>query len=364
MRKRRKVALLYGGNTVEHEVSLVSAATILKHLKPQHFEVIPIGIDKQGHCFVHDVEDLKYFDKSLPVQTEKSFEVPGLIYKSNFFTNVDVVLSVAHGRNYQNGGLQGLLTLANTPFVGCDLLGAAIGMDKDISRRLAVGNGVHCPDYRVIKKSSSEEIRKNHIQEMSQIWGWPLFVKPCSLGSSVGVNKVFDKIECEKSIAHALQYDEEVLLEQYIQGRELEVMVIEDLKKHEIRASLPGEIIVNHADGFYSYAAKYKDAYHSEYMAPAQISMDLTKKLREMAVEIFQRLKLKGMSGIDFFYDETNQKLYFNGVNTLPACHPTSLFPQLWNKTGMELEELFMHWIDTAILQHQKRSEVITHYTI
>lgn len=363
MRKPRKVALLYGGNTIEHEVSLVSAANILKNLKPEHYEVIPIGIDKQGRFYVNEVEDLKYFEKSLPVQTDKSFEIPSLIYKAKFFTPVDVVLPITHGGHYQNGGLQGILSFSNIPYVGCDVLGSAIGMDKDISRRLATGDEFVCPNYRLIQKNDSIDMRKSLIHEMYQMWGWPLFVKPCSAGSSIGVSKVNDEAECDKAIEYALKFDDEILIEQYIKGRELKVMVIEDLRKGTIRASLPGEIQVNHIDGFYSYAAKYKDAHHSEYFAPAQLSDELTKTICQTAIEIFKRLKLKNLSGIDFFYDEIDQQLYFNGVNTIPVCHATSLYPQMWSKIGLEFSELLTHWIETAISQHKMRNALITDYT-
>lgn len=190
MSTRLKVAVIYGGNSVQHEISLASAAAVVKHLDPKIYEVIPVGIDKKGHLHVHEMEDLKFEDKSWPVQTDKSFEIPSLIHDTKFFTPVDVVISLTYGGDYENGGLQGLFNLARVPYVSTDVLGSAIGLNKDIARRLACGDGIQSPAYRLLNKNDHEGLWGHRVREMVNQQGWPLIVKPCAGGSSIGVAKV------------------------------------------------------------------------------------------------------------------------------------------------------------------------------
>jgi D-alanine-D-alanine ligase len=362
MSTRLKVAVIYGGNSVQHEISLASAAAVVKHLDSKIYEVIPVGIDKKGHLHVHEMEDLKFEDKSWPVQTDKSFEIPSLIHDTKFFTPVDVVISLTYGGDYENGGLQGLFNLARVPYVSTDVLGSAIGLNKDIARRLACGDGIQSPAYRLLNKNDHEGLWGHRVREMVNEKGWPLIVKPCAGGSSIGVAKVHHLSEALEAIKNAFQYDEEVLVEQAISGREIEVVVIQDLKRQQLRASLPGEINFKNQDECYSYDLKHKKSHLVQYIVPAKIDADWMQTIRQTAIEIFKRIKCKSMARIEFFYDEKNQKLYFNEINTLLSSPSNHLSAMVWDKTGLKFDELLRLLIETAMLQFQIKNQLVTEY--
>ena len=362
MSTRLKVAVIYGGNSVQHEISLASAASVVKFLDPKIYEIIPVGIDKKGHLHVHEIEDLKFEDKIWPVQTDKSFEIPSLIYDTKFFTPVDVVISLIYGGDYENGGLQGLLNIARVPYVSTDVLGAAIGLHKDIARRLACGDGILSPAYSLLNKIDDEGLWEYQVREMVNACGWPLIVKPCTGGSSIGVAKVHHLFEAIEAIKNAFQYDEEVLVEQAISGREIEVVVIQDLKRQQLRASLPGEIDLKKQDEYYSYDLKHKKSHLVQYIAPAKIDADWTQTIRQTAIEIFKRVKCKSMARLEFFFDEKNQKLYFNEINTLLSSPSNHLSAMIWEKTGLKFDELLNLLIETAMLQFEIKNQLVTDY--
>lgn len=362
MTKRLKVALLYGGNNSEHEVSLASAASVLKHLDPQSYEVFPIALDKQGIPHLHQEQDLRALNQALPVMTDKSKKLSSLILDSQFCLPVDVVLPIMHGTFYEDGCLQGLLRLANIAFVGCDVLSSALGMDKDIARQIACDEYIECAQYTSIHKKMSDNEWAYIVDHAINQFGWPLFIKPCSSGSSVGIHKAQNRQQVFDAIQDALRFDEEVLIEQCIVGREIEVSVLEDLKNRQVICSLPGEIRVNHKDGFYSYDAKYINSQSSEYLIPAPLTPEWSDKIRQAALDVFKKLKCRGLARVDFFYDEKNQKLYFNEINTMPGFTSISLYPSMWKKSGINFNELLALLIETAILQQEIRQNLITNY--
>jgi D-alanine-D-alanine ligase len=364
MSGRLKIAILYGGRTGEHEVSLVSAASVLQHLDKDKYEITPIGIDKNGMIYLNRTEELLQYSKSLPVRTEHSFIIHSLIDNAKFCCDMDVVIPMIHGHDYEDGCLQGVLRHAQVAFVGCDVIGSAIGMSKDIAKRLAIHDGVDTAKYFLIEKNMSQStwvsIADKAVTELS----WPIFVKPSNAGSSVGIHKVKDFDSLYFAIQDAMRFDEEVLLEECISGREIEVAVLEDYQNSQIKSSIPGEIKVKHQDGFYSYAAKYLESDCSEYLIPAPLSTEWTLKIQEAAKEIFKRLKCRGMARVDFFFDENNQKLYFNEINTIPGFTAISFYPLLWSKTGLDIKKLLDCLIETAMLQHQSRMKLITDFNV
>ncbi len=362
MLNRIRVALVYGGKTNEHEVSLVSAASVYQYLDRARYELIPIAIDKEGRLHLHQDEDLQGFEKALPVQTDKSLPLHALIDNASFCRPVDVVLPILHGRDYEDGCLQGLLRQANVAFVGCDVLGSAIGMSKDTARLLACRGDVLGADFVLLQKNMPDAEKSALMDEAVNRLSWPIFVKPSCAGSSVGIHKVKNYEELQLGIQDAFLYDEEVLLEACIYGREIEVAVLENYREQKIEASLPGEIKVNHPDGFYSYAAKYLESNQSEYLIPAPLSQVWISEIQATAVKIFKRLKCKGMARVDFFFDENNQRLYFNEVNTIPGFTSISLYPQMWAKSGLPYPKLLDSLIDTALLQHKTRMALLTSF--
>lgn len=362
MSKRVKVALLYGGNSGEHEVSLASAASVLSNLDATRFEVIPIGMDKQGRCYVNDYEALLACQSALPVCTSNARPIDSLIESGRFAIDVDVVFPVVHGPLYEDGCLQGMLKLANVAFVGCDVLSSAIGMDKDMARRVTKLEGIASARYRRFVGSMSHEVLESFAREVSVAFGFPMFVKPCSMGSSVGIHRVNNLVELQEAICDARKYDDEVLVEEFIAGREIELAVLENAMSEAPHVSCAGEIKVRHRDGFYSYAAKYLESEQTDLVAPAVMSDSILQQLQQLAAKIFTCLKCRGMARVDFFVNEETGAIYFNEINTLPGFTAISMYPRLWQVDGLPYSVLLEKLVTLAINHHQRRQQLVTHY--
>ena len=239
------LVLLYGGKSGEHEVSLISAASVLRHLNAKAYRIIPIAMDKEGRCHVHEYTDLLAFKDALPVVTGQSKPLNSLIIDGRLAVEADVVFPVVHGPLYEDGCLQGLLELAGVAYVGCDVVSSAISMDKDMARRLVCVNGLQSAKYQLLSWHSTALERTEFCKRVASELGWPLFVKPCSLGSSVGIHKAKNVSELIAAVDDALRYDEEILVEQFVQGREIEVAVLESSTPlAKPRVSVLGEISI------------------------------------------------------------------------------------------------------------------------
>jgi D-alanine-D-alanine ligase len=358
-----KLILLYGGKSGEHEISLISAASVLANLDSTRFTIIPVGMDKEGRFFKNDYEELLDHKDSLPVKTDRSEHIDSLVKDGKLAIEADIVFPMVHGPLYEDGSFQGLLELADVAYVGCDVLPSALGMDKDMARRLVGIHGIKSARYRVLswfaRPSEVEEFCQQTVAEL----GWPLFVKPCCMGSSVGIHKARNMEELQAAIQDAKRYDVEVLVEECISGREIELAVLENsLPAHPPKASLAGEIRVNHSDGFYSYTAKYLESDQTELIAPVELDENLLHRLQQMAAEIFITLKCKGMARVDFFVNDQNGEIYFNEINTLPGFTPISMYPKLWQVSGLSYPDLLNRLIDIAMTHHQCRQQLVTHY--
>lgn len=362
MNNKINVLLVYGGKSGEHEVSLVSAASVFAQLDKEKYQPILLAMDKQGGFHLHRAEDIPEHCTQLPVQTELSKPIDTLMRNGRLALDADVVFPVVHGPLYEDGCLQGLFRLMAIPFVGSDVLASAIGMDKDISRRLAALAGWSAPDYLVLSSSASKQQKEQACQEAMQRFSWPLFVKPCALGSSVGIHKVESEEALAAAISDASRYDEMIMIEQGIDGREIELAVLE-LPSGELPAvSLPGEIKVTGAAGFYSYDAKYVNSSQSELLAPASLSDELTETFQQAAVEIFQALKCQGMARVDFFLEQGSNKIIFNEINTLPGFTSISMYPRLWQVSGKPYGQLLDDLIQRALDRHKRREQIVTDY--
>ncbi|ASQ44944.1 D-alanine--D-alanine ligase family protein [Legionella clemsonensis] len=363
MAKLINLLLLYGGKSGEHEVSLVSAASVLRELDTSKYRIIPVGMDKDGQFYLNSYEELKAFKESLPVKTAQSRVIPSLLMNGRLAVDAEVVFPVAHGPLYEDGCLQGLLELAGVAYVSCDVLASAIGMDKDIARRLACNDTIQSARYRTLSWYSTPSERQQFCRQAADELNWPLFVKPCSLGSSVGIHKVRNMAELTAAVEDALRYDETILVEEGISGREIELSVLENTSPSAApRVSLPGEIRIHHTDGFYSYSAKYLESSQTELKVPAQLSSELVKRLQTIAGDIFTRLKCKGMARIDFFVDEQQNKIYFNEINTIPGFTPISMYPKLWQVSGLEYPQLLDELIHLAMIHQRCRQQLVTDY--
>lgn len=365
MSQKITVALLYGGKSQEHEISLISAASVFNALDRDQYTVIPIGMDKNGCFFQNEDQPLRSLHLDvLPVKSEQARALPAILENGRFAVDADVVFPVVHGNLYEDGCLQGLLKLADKAFVGCDVLSSAIGMDKDIQRRLASLLNIRTAGYLSVSKYVSPEKRAAFAQHAVKSLGLPLFVKPCSSGSSVGIHKVHHLEELLSAIEDAGRYDETILVEEFIQGREIEVAVLEQ-RAHLTgpRVSLPGEIRTHHADGFYSYAAKYLETESLELFAPAVLNPQLTEQIQTMAVELFTALKCQGMARVDFFVNDANGAIYFSEVNTIPGFTSVSMYPKLWSVSGLPYSQLLDELIALAIEHHHNQQQLVKSYT-
>ncbi len=358
-----KVALLYGGRSGEHEISLRSAASVLRYLDKQKYEITPIGMDKEGRCYINTVDALSVYEDALPVKTEGSVLLQSLLQDGRFAVDTDVVFPVVHGPLYEDGALQGLLELAGVAYVGCSVLASALGMDKAMARRVVCDDEILAAQYRLLPSAASEEELSSFCEDVTSAFGWPMFVKPCALGSSVGIHKVSDAATLREAISDARRYDNYVIVESFVKGREIELAVLENpLSVNAPHVSLPGEVVVKHEDGFYSYAAKYLDSDKTELVIPAVLSENLVVRLQHIAREIFTRLRCQGMARVDFFVNDETGNIYFNEINTLPGFTSISMYPKMWEASGLPYVSLLDKLIELAMIHHQRRLKLVTHY--
>lgn len=363
MSNKINLVLLYGGKSGEHEVSLVSAASVLRHLNSDKYCIIPVAMDKEGQFHLHEYSDLLTHTEKLPVTTEKSQQLPSFIVNGRISLDADVVFPVVHGPLYEDGCLQGMLELAGIAYVGSDVLSSSVSMDKDMARRVACVNGLKSARYKTLSKNVSTAEKQQFCANVAEDLGWPLFVKPCTLGSSVGIQKVHNVAQLTEAVDDAFRYDEEILVEQHLVGREIEISVLENkLLSAKPKVSIAGEIKVNHPDGFYSYAAKYIDSTLTDLIIPAPLSAELMEQVKQVAAETFVRLKCRGMARVDFFVNDETNDIYFNEINTLPGFTAISMYPKLWQASGLDYPDLLDDLIDIALLHQQNRQQLVTNY--
>ena len=342
--------MLYGGKSAEHEVSVRSARSILDSLDPERFEAIPVGIDRNGSWYLSP--------PTLPLQ-EQGEEVSLLPHRPELVsieagTNrpVDVVFPVLHGPLGEDGTVQGFLELANIPYVGAGVLASAIGMDKDVTKRLLSVAGLRVAPSR---SYISKQVAIEAFEELVEDLGSRIYVKPANLGSSVGVSKVIDRDSYEAGVASAFGYDTKIIVESEIVGREIECSVLGN--DHPI-ASVPGEI--RPADGFYSYEAKYLDE-GAELIIPADLTDIETEAIQRVAVDSFTAICCSGMARVDMFLRASGE-VVVNEINTIPGFTNISMYPKLWEASGIGYEELVSRLIDLAIERHDRRSQLSTRY--
>ena len=369
-----RVAVLYGGRSGEHEVSLLSATNVIKYLDRSRFDVIPIGIDKEGKWFLGDDVFKKELNapSMLRLHRDRSRMVfnPDLIGKSmqhyqspSHLNSFDVIFPAVHGTLCEDGTLQGLLELADIPYVGCGVLSSAVGMDKDISKRLIQHAGIAVPSFLTIHLGQWNNHADAFCERVSTQIGYPLFVKPANTGSSVGVLKVKSQDQLKSSIEQAFRYDTKIIIEQGIDAIEIEVAVLESLDygKDPI-VSIPGEIRPSSAHEFYSYASKYTDENGAEAIIPAPITEALQEKIQTIAKNIFLTLECEGMARVDLFLERNTHAIYFNEINTLPGFTQISMYPKLMNASGISYSELLTHLVLLAMERHTRKSTLSREY--
>jgi len=387
--KKLRVCVIFGGRSGEHEVSIVSATSVMNALDPNKYEIIPVGITKSGRWIAGSqaVNLLKSGDepqRSLamvspdPNEQRLISSVPGAANKQELATldaKVDVVIPILHGTFGEDGTVQGLLDLANLPYVGAGVLGSAICMDKVVQKNLCAQAGIPVVDFLWLRYEDwqadqqgnlSTAVSPQQLSNMSRAamldfiekkLGLPVFVKPANMGSSVGINKARNLEELTPAIEDAGRYDHKILIEKAVAApREIEVSVLGNLRP---KASVPGEIVSSNE--FYDYDAKYVDGASTSYI-PAHLSPQLSDAIRQAAIQGFVVCECEGMARVDFLVERESNKFYLNEINTIPGFTSISMYPKLWKASGLSYSQLLDELIQLAIERHQRRSKLHTSY--
>lgn len=352
MNRKIRVGIVFGGRSAEHEVSLQSAKNVIDALDHDKYEPVLIGIDKSGRWYLSERSSYLLNENnpkmiSLGNSVNPVTFLPGsqgnelmCITNQERIGPIDVVFPVLHGPYGEDGTIQGLLRLADIPFVGAGVLGSAVGMDKDVMKRLLRDAGIPVADFLVYRSLKAALADFGNVQEKL---GLPVFVKPANLGSSVGISKVRNRAEYEAAVKAAFQFDRKILIEENVSGREIECSV---LGNENPIASLPGEILPQ-AD-FYSYEAKYIDEKGAILQVPAELPENLVRRVQELAVEVFTVLCCEGMARVDLFLKEDGS-LLVNELNSIPGFTRISMYPKLWEATGLKYPQLIDRLIELAL---------------
>ncbi len=357
MTDRVRIVLLFGGRSAEHDVSRVTAVAVARALDPARYEVLPVAITTDGRWLFADAAHRAI--EAGPASLPSAFEVEGELVgglgelatgrpmtAGTGLGPVDVVFPLLHGPYGEDGTVQGLLELADLPYVGCGVVGSAVGMDKVAMKRMFLACGLATPRYLVHRDGHDAAAFADRVEAEL---GLACFVKPANMGSSVGVTKAHDRAELDAAIADALVFDEWILAEEMIVGREIEVAVLGD---DPPKASLPGEIVPGAE--FYDYSDKYEDG-AAELLIPSPLDAERTAEVRALAVRAFEACRLEAMARVDCFYDD-HRGFLVNEVNTIPGFTPISMYPRLWEASGVSYPQLLDRLVEFAFARHARRS--------
>ena len=360
--KKIRVGILFGGRSTEHDVSLQSAKSIFNAIDHGKYEAVMIGIDRSGRWHLGDASiGVLDADDSRRMKLDETSDslalVPGQADESIIdatrltpVDRLDVLFPVLHGTYGEDGTVQGMLKLSDIAFVGADVLGSAVGMDKDVSKRLLREAGIPVGRFICCYRHTVDAL---DYETIAADLGLPFFVKPANLGSSVGIAKVQDTEGFQRAVASAFQFDHKILIEEYIEGREIECAV---LGNEAPAASIPGEVIPQH--DFYSYEAKYIDENGAILEIPARISSTTEEQIRELSIRVFQTLCCEGMARVDFFLKDDGS-IVVNELNSIPGFTSISMYPRLWGKSGISYTELIDRLIELAIERHNRDKQIM-----
>ena len=362
VKKRLRVGVLFGGRSGEHEVSLQSAASVIAALDPGRYEIVPIGITKDGRWLAGSSAQKLLPDvlrsgqrvllgadpnvgALVPMDEDRS---PAL--------RVDVVFPVLHGTYGEDGTVQGLLELADLPYVGSGVIGSAVGMDKDMQKRLFLQAKLPVGAFLAVSRARWESEPRAVRREIEKQFRYPVFVKPATLGSSVGMTKAHNAAELEQAMALAGEFAQKIVIERTIRGREIELSV---LGNEQARASVPGEIVPHRE--FYDYEAKYLEE-GTRLIIPAKLSKAQVRRFQDLAVRAFHAVEALGMARVDFFLERGTGRIYLNELNTIPGFTSISMYPKLWEASGLSYRALLDELIELALAQHREKQR--TKFTI
>ncbi len=352
---KTKIGLLYGGKSAEHEVSLQTAKAVIKALDVDKFDIYPIHISKDGEWnkgpqITGPVENVSQLVFSNTEALPSSAMAPAL-FKAEEDSSFDVIFPLLHGPNGEDGTVQGLLELLNLPYVGNGVLASSAGMDKVIMKNIFAQAGLPQVNYVWFIRSEWENAKDEAYKKVEKEIGYPCFVKPANLGSSVGISKCTNRSELEAAFAEAFQFDRKIIIEEGVIAREIETGV---LGNDTPECSVAGEIVPK--TDFYDYHSKYEDG-NTALIIPAEISEREYAELKELAIRAFKALDCSGLVRADFFLTREG-KFYINEVNTMPGFTPVSMFPLLWKETGVEYPELIERLVNLAIERHNEKQQI------
>ena len=364
LNKKIRVGVLFGGQSGEHEVSLVSAQAVLKNLDPQRYEAVPIGITKEGRWLaggdplaaLTSQADPKLLPSSMqphenvhPVQAAEitspasMLSISAYVSPTQALPKLDVIFPVLHGPRGEDGTVQGLCELAGVPYVGCAVLASAVGMDKAMMKAAFAAAGLPLLPWRLVRRIDYEEQTDSILDQLEQALRYPMFVKPANMGSSVGITRATDRAMLAEGLAIAASYDRRIVVEQGISAREIEISV---LGNEHIESSVPGEVVPS--NDWYDYEAKYIDG-ASQIIIPAPISAELQDQVKQLAARAFSAVDGQGLARVDFLLDKHSQQLFINEVNTMPGFTPVSMYAQMWAASGLEYPQLLDRLIALAL---------------
>jgi D-alanine-D-alanine ligase len=359
-----RVAVVFGGRSSEHAISCVTAGSVMKALDPQRYEVVPVGISTDGRWVLAEgiEEHLAITDGALPPRIDETsgalvtmaadptareltVHEPGTMPK--VLGDVDVVLPLLHGPYGEDGTLQGMLELAGVPYVGSGVLASAVGMDKDVMKRLMAASGLPIGPY-IALRANRWDADPDAVRAQVAELGYPVFVKPARAGSSMGISKVYEEKDLAAAVAFAREHDPKLVIEATLHGREIEVGVLAGRDGGRAEASLPAELKVLGGHDFYDFEAKYLDGTTAVNL-PAELSPEQTAEIRRLAVDAFEALECEGLARVDFFLLEAGDRFVINEINTMPGFTTTSMFPQMWAATGVSYAELVDRLVGEAL---------------
>ena len=355
-RKALRVGVLFGGRSAEHEVSVVSAQGVMQAIDPARFKAVPIGVTRQG-TWLTPVQTQQALD-NIRSERLRALDEPlgdGILYRTHALTSlrrVDVVFPLIHGTNGEDGTLQGFMELAGVPYVGAGVAASALGMDKALQKTFFRHHNFPVADDVQLLASQWRNDREGIIRAAEAVIGYPAFVKPANSGSSIGTTKARSREDLEDGVAEAFRYDRKVLVERFIEGREVEVAV---LGNDEPEASAVGEITFDAE--FYDYRAKYEDP-RTVLHIPADIPTDVAERARELAVAAYKSIDCAGLARVDFFY-RPDGSLVLNEVNTIPGFTPMSMYPKLWEYAGLSYRDLITRLIELAVERHEEKGRAV-----
>lgn len=353
---KKKLGIIFGGQSGEHEVSLMSSTSVINVIDRAIYDLTLIGISKTGKWMLYngDIGKIKtgeWENEGIRAFLSLDPEYKGLFTINNSrqeFYQLDVVFPVLHGPKGEDGTIQGLFEVLQIPYVSSDVMSSSLGMDKSFSKKLFDYAGLPILKYLVYSRQQLIAEKEKIIKDIKNKLGYPCFVKPCNLGSSVGINKAHNRLELKEAIKTALQYDNRIIIEEFVDAREIELSV---LGNETPEVSVPGEII--YTSEFYDYNAKYFDDKGTKLIIPAPIPESVEKRLQEIAIKAYKALNCSIFARADFFYDEKNDKIYINELNTIPGFTNGSMYPKLWEASGITYPKLVNRLLELAIERHK-----------